>query len=318
MPGTENKLQIFSGNDSRDLSQKIVQCLDTKLGELDIRRFSDGEIFAEVKESVRGCDVFVIQSTCPPVNENLMELLIVVDALKRASVGKITAVIPYYGYARQDRKVAPRTPITAKLVADLLSVAGVSRVVSVDLHSGQIQGFFDIPFDNLFARPVLLGAIERDLLPKGKLVIVSPDAGGMERARAYAKKLDATVAMIDKRRSGPNVAKAMHLVGDVADCNALILDDMADTAGTLCEAAEAIKREGAKDVWAACVHPVLSGPAIDRIEKSTINKIYCTDTVPLNGKAQKCSKLEVISAASLLGEAIMRIHDFGSVSKLFD
>lgn len=316
--GNGNKLLVFSGNSNPELAKKIADSLGTHLGDIDIRRFSDGEIFAEIKESVRGCDVFVIQSTCPPVNENLMELLVVVDALKRASVGNITAIIPYYGYARQDRKVAPRTPITAKLVADLYSIAGIGRLVSMDLHSGQIQGFFNIPFDNLFARPVLLDKIREQLQSRGDMVIVSPDAGGMERARAYAKKLDSFVAMIDKRRSGPNVAKAMNLVGDVQDKYALILDDMVDTAGTLTEAAVTIMEEGAKEVWAACVHPVLSGPAIERIEKSPITKLITTDTVPLNEKAAKCSKIEVVSTGHLFGQAITRIHDYGSISNLFD
>jgi ribose-phosphate pyrophosphokinase len=250
-----------------------------------------------------------------------MELLIMADALKRASVSSITAVMPYYGYARQDRKVAPRTPITAKLVADLLVAAGISRVVSLDLHSGQIQGFFNIPFDNLFARPVLLHYIRENLCVEGKgedLVIVSPDAGGVERARAYAKKVDAKVAMIDKRRTGPNVAKAMHVVGEVSGMRALILDDMVDTAGTLTEAAESLLKHGAREVYACATHPVLSGPAISRLKESCIKKFVCTDTIPLSAEAVACGKIESLSVAGLLGEAIRRIHFHDSVSSLFD
>jgi ribose-phosphate pyrophosphokinase len=317
-----SSLQIFSGTSNRPLAEKIAESLGVELGRADIRRFSDREIFVEIQESCRGQNVYIVQSTCAPVNDNLMELLVMVDALKRASVASITAVIPYYGYARQDRKVQPRTPITAKLVADLLTAAGVNRVVSMDLHSGQIQGFFNIPFDNLFARPVLMNYV-RDVLCKGEnncggLVIVSPDAGGVERARAYAKKVDAKVAMIDKRRTGPNVAKAMHVVGEVAGMRALILDDMVDTAGTLTEAADSILKHGATEVFACCTHPVLSGPAIGRLKESSIKKLVCTDTIPLSPEAQASGKLEVLSVAGLLGEAIRRIHYHDSVSSLFD
>jgi ribose-phosphate pyrophosphokinase len=253
------------------------------------------------------------------VNDNLMELLIMVDTLKRASVNSITAVMPYYGYARQDRKVHPRTPITAKLVADLLTAAGVNRVVAMDLHSGQIQGFFNIPFDNLFARPVMLNYIRDHLAsPENDLVIVSPDAGGVERARAYAKKVDAKVAMIDKRRTGPNVAQAMHVVGEVDGMRALILDDMVDTAGTLTEAASALMKHGAKEVYACATHPVLSGPAIARLKESCIKKFVCTDTIPLSADAAACGKIEQLSVAAILGEAIRRIHFHDSVSSLFD
>ncbi len=320
-PTTRSRLHIFAGNSNRPLAQKIAECLGVEVGQADLRRFSDKEIFAEIHESVRGQDVYVVQSTCAPVNDNLMELLIMADALKRASVKSITAVMPYYGYARQDRKVAPRTPITAKLVADLLTAAGINRVVSLDLHSGQIQGFFNIPFDNLFARPVLLNYIRENLCVGGSgedLVIVSPDAGGVERARAYAKKVDAKVAMIDKRRTGPNVAKAMHVVGDVAGMRALILDDMVDTAGTLTEAAESLVKNGAKEVFACATHPVLSGPAIGRLKESCIKKLVCTDTIPLSAEAQACGKIDVLSVAGLLGEAIRRIHFHDSVSSLFD
>lgn len=312
------KLLLFSGSSNRALAEKIAENLGTKLGKLELRRFSDGEIFAEVKENVRGANVYIIQSTCAPVNDNLMEILVIADALKRASVGQITAVIPYYGYARQDRKVAPRTPITAKLVADLYTAVGIDRVVSLDLHSGQIQGFFDIPFDNLFARPVLLEYIEEKLVSRGNLVLVSPDAGGMERARAYAKKIDAPVAMIDKRRTGPNVAKAMNLVGDVQGAIAIIVDDMIDTAGTLTEAAEALLNHGAKEVHACACHAVLSGPAVMRIRTSSIQQVIVTDTIPLRGEALECDKFVVRSVAGLLAEAIRRIHYHNSVSQLFD
>lgn len=318
-PITRSKLHIFAGNSNRPLAEKIAASLGVELSQADIRRFSDKEIFVELKESIRGADVYVVQSTCYPVNDNLMELLIMVDTLKRASVGSITAVMPYYGYARQDRKVHPRTPITAKLVADLLTAAGVDRVVSMDLHSGQIQGFFNIPFDNLFARPVLLNYVREQLNSDGKdLVIVSPDAGGVERARAYAKKVDAKVAMIDKRRMGPNVAKAMHVVGEVEGMRALILDDMVDTAGTLTEAAESILKHGAIEVLACATHPVLSGPATGRLKESCIKKLVCTDTIPLTEEAAACGKIEVLSVAGIFGEAIRRIHYHDSVSSLFD
>lgn len=318
---TRSRLHIFAGNSNRPLAQKIAESLGVEIGQADIRRFSDKEIFAEIHESVRGQNVYVVQSTCAPVNDNLMELLIMVDALKRASVNSITAVIPYYGYARQDRKVAPRTPITAKLVADLLVAAGVNRVVSLDLHSGQIQGFFNIPLDNLFARPVLLNYIKENLCVDGvgdDLVIVSPDAGGVERARAYAKKVNAKVAMIDKRRTGPNVAKAMHVVGEVSGMRALILDDMVDTAGTLTEAADSLMKNGATEVFACATHPVLSGPAIGRLQESCIKKLVCTDTIPLSAEAAACGKIQALSVAALLGEAIRRIHFHDSVSSLFD
>ena len=318
MPASlRSQLQIFSGSSNRPLAQKIAESLGVDLGQAEIRRFSDKEIFVEIKESVRGRNVYIVQSTCFPVNDNLMELLVMVDALKRASVTHITAVMPYYGYARQDRKVAPRTPITAKLVADLLTAAGVNRVVSLDLHSGQIQGFFNIPFDNLFARPVLLNYV-KDHFNGADLVIVSPDAGGVERARAYAKKIDAKVAMIDKRRTGPNVAKAMHVVGEVNGMKALILDDMVDTAGTLTEAADSLLKHGATEVYACATHPVLSGPAIARLKESKIKKLVCTDTIPLSAEAEASGKIEVLSVSGLLGEAIRRIHFHDSVSSLFD
>ncbi len=312
------RLCLFSGSSNTALAAKIAEKLGTTLGELQTRRFSDGEIFVEIKENVRGRDVYIIQSTCAPVNDNLMELLVIVDALKRASVNSITTVIPYYGYARQDRKVAPRTPITAKLVADLLTAAGTSRVVSMDLHAGQIQGFFNIPFDNLFASPVQheyikeqFGALCSDI------VFVSPDAGGVERARAFAKRLDASVAMIDKRRTGPNVAKAMNLVGNVEGKVAIILDDMIDTAGTLTEAAGAVKQHGATKVYALATHAVLSGPAVERIANSNLEKVILTDSIPLGTEARKCDKIVILSVSSILAEAIRRIHNYDSVSSLF-
>ena len=308
---------ILSGNANRPLAQKICEKLGKPLGNADVRRFSDGEIFVEVQENVRGRDVYVIQSTCGPVNDTLMELLVMIDALKRASAKEITAVIPYYGYARQDRKVAPRTPISAKLVADLLEAAGTTRVVSMDLHAGQIQGFFNMPFDNLFSSPVLTDYIKKEMPKRDDLVFVSPDAGGVERARAYAKRLDASVAMIDKRRTAPNVAKAMNIVGEVEGKFVIILDDMIDTAGTLTEAATAVLDRGAKQVWAAATHGVLSGPAIERLEKSKIQKVIITDTIPLSEQALTCKKITQLSVANLLAEAIYRIHNYDSVSSLF-
>lgn len=309
---------ILSGNSNRPLAQKICEKLSKPLGHCEVRRFSDGEVFVEIRENVRGRDVYVIQSTCRPVNDTLMELLILIDALKRASAKEITAVIPYYGYARQDRKVAPRTPISAKLTADLLTAAGATRVVALDLHAGQIQGFFNIPFDNLFATPVLLEAIQAQVSKTGSdIVMVSPDAGGVERARAMAKRLDATVAMIDKRRTGPNVAQAMNVVGDVEGKIAVILDDMIDTAGTLTEAAQAVLKHGAKKVYACATHGVLSGPAVDRISASPIEKVFVTDTIPLSEAAAKCPKIAQLSVADLLAEAMYRIHNYDSVSSLF-
>ncbi len=285
------------------------------LGGDKVKRFSDGEIQIEIDENVRAKEVFVIQSTCPPVNENLVELLLMIDAFKRSSAAHITAVIPYYGYSRQDKKVAPRVPISAKLVADLLTVAGADRVITMDLHAGQIQGFFDIPVDNLFAAPVIIDYI-RDNFNKD-LVIVSPDAGGVERARAYAKRLNAGLAVVDKRRDAPNMAKAMFIVGDVVGKDVVILDDMVDTAGTLTEAAEAIMRNGANEVHAACAHPVLSGPAIERIEKSILKTVVVTDTIPLKKNAQACDKIKVLSIAMLVGEGIIRSFRGDSVTSLF-
>jgi ribose-phosphate pyrophosphokinase len=308
---------ILSGNANRPLAVRICERLGKPLGNADVRRFSDGEVFVEVRDNVRGRDVYVIQSTCKPTNDTLMELLIMIDALKRASAKEITAVVPYFGYARQDRKVAPRTPISAKLVSDLITAAGATRVVSMDLHAGQIQGFFDIPFDNLFSSPVIVEYLRKEMAGMGEVVMVSPDAGGVERARAYAKRLDANVAMIDKRRTAMNVAKAMNIVGDVEGKTAIILDDMIDTAGTLTEAAHAVLDQGAKCVYAAATHGVLSGPAIERISKSKIEKVIVTDTIPLNDEAKGCPKIVQLSVAELLAEAIHRIHNYDSVSDLF-
>ncbi|WP_297056251.1 ribose-phosphate pyrophosphokinase [Thermosulfurimonas sp.] len=311
-----NHLKIFSGTANPELARKICEYLAVPMGHMEIKRFSDGEIFVEIKENVRGADVFVVQPTCTPVNEHLMELLIMVDALRRASARRITAVIPYYGYARQDRKTAPRTPISAKLVANLITVAGARRVLTMDLHAGQIQGFFDIPVDHLFAAPVLLEYL-RETFRDEELVIVSPDAGGVERARAYAKRLDAGIAIVDKRRPGPNQSEVMHVVGEVKGKVAIILDDMVDTAGTMCKAAEAIKERGAKEVHGMATHPVLSGPAVERIKKSALKSLVVTDTIPLREEAKAIKKIKVLSVARLLGEAIRRIHADDSVSSLF-
>jgi len=308
-------IKLFSGTANNDLAKEISKHLDIPLGEAIIKRFSDNELWVEVNENVRQQDAYIIQPTCDPANENLMELLVMVDALKRASVDTITAVIPYYGYARQDRKTQPRVPITAKLVADLLTAAGVDRVVSVDLHAGQIQGFFDIPFDHLFAMPVFLdhlGAQERS-----DDIVVSPDVGGAERARAYAKRLACGIALIDKRRPSPNVTEVMNVVGSVKDQNCIIVDDIIDTAGTLTSAANALLENGAKSVIACCTHPVLSGPAIERIATSNLDALYVSNTIPLNKEAKKCKKIKQLSVAALLSKGISRIAKGESVSKLF-
>jgi ribose-phosphate pyrophosphokinase len=306
---------VFSGNSNPVLSQKICEYINVPLGGEKVKRFSDGEIQIEIDENVRSKDVFVIQSICSPVNDNLVELLLMLDALKRASADSITAVIPYYGYARQDKKVAPRVPISAKLVADILTVAGATRVITMDLHAGQIQGFFNIPVDNLFAAPVIIDYIKNKF--NDNLVIVSPDAGGVERARAFAKRLNAGLAIIDKRRDAPNQAKAMAVIGDVADKVVIILDDMVDTAGTLVEAAGAIMNNGAREIHACCCHPVLSGPAIERIEDSELKTLVVTDTIPLKKNARACSKIKVLSISELIGEAIIRSFKGDSVTSLF-
>jgi ribose-phosphate pyrophosphokinase len=307
-------LRIFTGNSNIELVQKIAEHLGTSVGNAVVKTFSDGEINVEIRESVRGMDIFVIQSICSPVNNNLMELLILIDALKRASAERITAVLPYYGYGRQDRKVLPRAPISAKLVADLITTAGASRVLAVDLHAGQIQGFFNIPVDHLFAAPVLLDHL-RHLVDD--TVIVSPDAGGVERARAFAKRLNASLAIIDKRRDAPNVSQVMNIVGDVRGLKAVLLDDIVDTGGTLIRAAVALMENGAKEVYACCTHPVLSGGAVDLIERSPLKEMVVTDTIPLKESARENSIIKVLSISELLAEAIQRIHMDESVSSLF-
>jgi len=307
-------LILFSGNANRALSQEIADYLGVPLGEAEVSRFADGEILVQIFENVRGADVFVIQPTCRPVNENLMELLVIIDALKRASAWRITAVMPYYGYGRQDRKVQPRVPITAKLVADLLTAAGVHRVVTMDLHAGQIQGFFTTPVDHLYAAPVLLQYFQERML--GDAVVVSPDAGGVERARAFAKRLDTSLAFIDKRRTGPNEARVMHIVGEVEGRDVIIVDDMIDTGGTLTQAVPALLEKGAKRIFASCTHPVLSGAAVERIEGSALEEVVVTNTIPLS-EGRHSKKLSVLSVAPLLGEAISRIHKDESVSRLF-
>jgi ribose-phosphate pyrophosphokinase len=309
-----NIIKVFSGNANPELAKEICEYLNISLSEVELRRFSDGEIFVEIGENVRGTDVFVIQPTCPPVNDHLMELVIMVDALRRASARRITAVLPYYGYARQDRKVAPRVPITAKVVAEMLMVVGVRRVLAMDLHAGQIQGFFNIPVDHLYAAPVLLKYINETFK---NVVMVSPDAGGVERTRAFAKRLKAELAIIDKRRDRPNESKAMNVIGDVKGKIAILLDDMVDTAGTLCNAAAMLKEAGAVEVHACCSHGVLSGPAIERLEASVIKSLVVTNSIPLRGAAKECKKIKVLSVSQLLGEAIRRIHSEDSVSSLF-
>lgn len=309
------RMRVFSGNANMELAQKICSNLGVTVGKANVTTFSDGETRVEIDENVRGMDVFIIQSTCTPVNVTLMELLIMIDAMKRASADRITAVIPYYGYARQDRKVAPRAPITSKLVADLITTAGANRVLAMDLHAGQIQGFFNIPVDNLFATPILLDYIKKS--KRENLVIVSPDTGGVERARAFAKRLGANLAIIDKRREGPNEAQVMNIIGNVKGMEVIILDDMIDTAGTVVSGAIALKEAGALDVSVCCTHPVLSGPAIERIEGSDIKEVIVTNTIPLHENARSCARIKVLSVAGLLSEAVRRIYYNDSVSSLF-
>lgn len=310
-----DNLKFFTGNSNPQLAQRVCSYLQIDPGAIQVRRFKDGEIFVEIGENVRGKDVFVLQSTCSPVNDNLMELLIIMDALRRASARRITAVMPYYGYARQDRKVAPRVPITAKLVADIVTAAGARRVLTMDLHAGQIQGFFNIPVDNLFAAPILLNHIKENF--RNNLVIVSPDVGGVERARAFAKRLNAQIAIIDKRRDQPNSSEVMNIVGNVKDCTVVLLDDMVDTAGTLAKAANALAEQGAEKIYACATHPVLSGTALESIIASPMDRLVVTDTIPLQAEASACPKIKVLSIAPLIGEAIQRIHDEDSVSSLF-
>jgi len=309
--------KIFSGTSNKPLVDAVCKYLDVKAGKANIRRFSDGETFIEIVESVRGSNVFVIQSTCPPVNENIMELMIMTDALKRASARSITAVIPYYGYARQDRKVLPRSPISAKLVAEIILVAGISKVVTVDLHAGQIQGFFDIPVDHIYATPIFIDYL-KDKFANDEIVIVSPDAGGMERARIYAKRLDANLAMTDKRRPNPNQAEIMNVIGDVKNKKVIIVDDMVDTAGTAIQAANALMRDGAESVTLCCTHGVLSGNAIKKINDSDLDEVIISDTINPSKEAINSKKIRVLSISKLLGEAIKRIVAGESISVLFN
>jgi ribose-phosphate pyrophosphokinase len=308
-------LKLFSGNANPALARDVAACLGISLGGADVGTFSDGECSVEIGENVRGQDCFILQSTCAPANAHLMELLIMIDALKRASARRITAVVPYYGYARQDQKVKPRVPITAKLVADLVTTAGADRLLCMDLHAGQMQGFFNIPVDNLYATRLLLQAVQAQV--HDEIVIISPDAGGVERARAYAKRIDANLALIDKRREVANVSKVMNIIGNVEGNTCVIVDDMVDTAGTLCQASRALLDAGATGVYAAITHPVLSGPALKRIGESSLAKLIVTDTIPLRPEAMEISKIMVVSVAEQLGEAIRRINNEESVSSLF-
>ncbi len=310
-------LKVFSGNINKELYKEIISYLGINEGKIYVGRFADGEVEVKIEENIRGTDCFVVQPTCPPVNENLMELLIIIDALKRASAARITAVIPYFGYARQDRKSEPRVPITSKLVANLIVAAGANRVLTMDLHAGQIQGFFDIPVDHLFATPVFLEYFNSldDVKDKTQVVVVSPDAGGVERARAFAKRLDTALAIVDKRRPSPNQAEVMNIIGDVKNKVAIIFDDIVDTGGTLIKVAEKLKQEGAKKVYAACTHAVLSQNADKKILNSSIEELVVTNTIPLGEK--KNPKIKVLSVGRLLAEAIKRIHLNTSVSELF-
>ncbi len=312
---TAREIKIFTGNANPALAQELCQKMGLPLGNALVGRFSDGEINVQIVDNVRGMDVFVVQPTSSPGNRHLMELLIMIDALKRASATRITAVLPYYGYSRQDRKVQPRVPITSKLVADLITTAGANRVLTMDLHAGQIQGFFNIPVDNLFAAPVLLDYIRAKTFKN--LAVVSPDAGGVERARAFAKRLDASLAIIDKRREKPNEAQVMNIIGDIKGHDCLLLDDMVDTAGTLAEGAGALKANGAGNIYAACTHAVLSGPAVQRLNDSPLSELITTNTIALDTKQKECKKLKVLSVAPLLAEAITRIHEETSLSSLF-
>jgi ribose-phosphate pyrophosphokinase len=311
------RIVLVSGTSNPALSKKISEFLDVPLVNPQLRRFANGEVYCEIEKNVRGADVFVLQSTSAPVNEHLMELLIIVDALKRASANSITAVVPHYGYSRQDRKSAPRTPITAKLVADMMTVAGASRVITMDLHAGQIQGFFNIPFDNIFASPVILDYINKNL-DRQNMICVSPDAGGVERVRHFAKKLNTEMALIDKRRTGPNVAEAMNVIGDVSGKDCIIIDDMIDTAGTLVQAAKALRKFGANRIYAAATHPVFSDPAITRLaECEELEEVIVTDTIPLSAEGKKVSKIKVVTTADILSKAIHRTFNHDSVSSLF-
>jgi ribose-phosphate pyrophosphokinase len=309
-------IRLFTGNAHKELAEDISGYLDIPVGKASVTEFSDGEISVHINENVRGSDVFILQPTCMPVNRNIMELLLMVDALKRASAGRITAVIPYYGYARQDRKVQPRVPISAKLVADLITAAGTSRILTMDLHAAQIQGFFNIPVDNLYAAPVLLEYVQKKYDSKS-LIIVSPDAGGVERARSFARKLECSIAIIDKRREVANVSQIMNVIGDVQGKDTIILDDMVDTGGTTIQAAAALKEKGANRVIAACTHAVLSGNAIEKVNNSVLEELIVTNTINLDSKKEQCEKLTVLSIAPIIGEAIKRIHEETSISSLF-
>jgi ribose-phosphate pyrophosphokinase len=311
-----DSLMVFTGNAHPRLAEDVTRHLSIRLGRAAVGRFSDGEVAVEILENVRGKDVFVLQSTSVPTNDNLMEVMLMVDALRRASAGRITAAIPYFGYARQDRRVrSARVPITARVVADMLTVVGVNRLLTMDLHSDQIQGFFDIPVDNIYSAPILLSDIWKQ--NHADLTVVSPDVGGVVRARAFAKRLECDLAIIDKRRPKPNVAKVMHIIGEVKDRTCVIMDDMVDTANTLCEAARALKEHGAKRVMAYCTHAVLSGPAIERITHSALDELVVTDTIPLREDASRCAKIRQLSVAELLAETIRRISNEDSVSSLF-
>ena len=310
-----SRLRIFTGSANRELAGSICEYLHIPLGKIALRKFSDGEIHLQITENVRGMDVFVVQPTCTPVDQHLMELLLTMDALRRASAKRITAVLPYYGYSRQDRKDRPRVPISAKLVACLLVSAGANRILTLDLHAAQIQGFFDIPVDHLYGRPVLVEYLKKLHLPRVK--VVSPDAGGVERARAMAKRLNAPLAIIDKRREEANVAEVVHVIGEVAGYDCVIVDDLVDTAGTLVHSVDALLRQGAAAVYAACTHPVLSGPAVDRIKKSGLRELVVTDSIPLSDEAGACGKIRQLSVARLLARGIDSIHSESSISKLF-
>ncbi len=312
-----SRMMVFTGNANPELAQKVTQRLHIPLGDATVSRFSDGEILVEINENVRGADIFVLQSTCAPTNDNLMELVFMVDALRRSSAGRITAVVPYFGYSRQDRRVrSARVPISARVAADMITGVGVDRVLTVDLHAEQIQGFFDVPVDNVYGSPVLLDDIERQRYEN--LMVVSPDIGGVVRARAVAKQLDdADLAIIDKRRPAANVAQVMHIIGEVKDRTCILVDDMVDTAGTLCKAAQALKEHGAKKVVAYCTHPVLSGKAIANIEESHLDELIVTDTIPLSDAASKCSRIRVLTIANMLAEAMRRVSNEESISAMF-
>jgi len=311
----EDKFKVFSGMANRPLAEEICQCLGVRVGDATLGKFSDGETYFQILENVRGADVFVVQPTCDPVDIHLMELLLMIDAFKRASASRITPVVSYYGYARQDRKDKPRVPISAKLVADLFEKAGANRVLALDLHAPQIQGYFNVPVDHLYATPVMLDYFVRKSLPN--LTVVAPDAGGVERARFFAKKVDAPLAIVDKRRVDVDEAEVMHIIGEVEDRTVLIVDDIVDTAGTLVKTAQALRQQGAVEVYAACTHPVLSGPAIDRICSSEIKELVVSNSIPLNVRSQACDRIRVLSVAPLLARAIRSIHEEASVSTLF-